>query len=123
MYDPRHSFKAQAGEVLSMGESLWLATDGKVYAIDNEGGKNVVCHGWALEDAAEDDWITVVTYCRMTTDATETIGARVGVGAVSGGSAPSTTLAAPYVGFALTTSTLMLHTTFPPPAAGPAKSS
>jgi len=119
MYDPRHSFKAQAGEALSMGESLYLATDGKVYAIDDEGGKNVVCHGWALGDAVENDTIIVIVYCRMDVDVTQTRGAPVGIGAVSGGSAPSTTLAAPYVGFAITTERIMLHTTFPPPADGP----
>ncbi len=123
MIDPRQSFKAQAGEALSLGESVWLATDGKVYANDDEGGKNVVCHGWALKDAAEGDTITITTYCRMDVDVTQTIGARVGIGAVSGGSAPSTTLATPYVGFAITTERIMLHTTFPPPADGPAPSS
>ncbi len=117
MYDPRHSFKAQAGEVLSMGESLYLATDGKVYAIDDD--EDGVCHGWGLEDAVMDDWITIVTTCRMmVSPPAEIIGALARVGAISGGSVPSTTLTGITVGFAVTNKILILHTTFPPPQSG-----
>ena len=118
MYDPRHSFKAAAGEALTMGESVYISTDGEVYAVDN--GKSTICHGWVLEDAAENDYVTVVIYCRMRLDTTQTIGALVYTGAVSGGSPPSTTLAAAgvVVGFAIAADMVLLHTTFPPPAAG-----
>lgn len=117
MYDPRQGFKGPAGEALSQGESVYISSDGLIYAVDN--GKNDVCHGWALEDAAEGDNITVVRYCRMKVDATQTIGARVYTGQVAGGSAPSTTLGAGLVvGWAVTDELVIVTAPNPPAADG-----
>ena len=92
MYDPRHSFKAAVGdEAILQGESVYLNSSGVLEPVDD--GKNDVCHGWALEDGATGDTITVVKYCRMKVDTAQTIGARVYTGAVAGGSPPSTTFA------------------------------
>jgi predicted transcriptional regulator len=118
MYDPRHSFKAEAAEALSEGESVYISSDGLVYAVDN--GKSDVCHGWALTDIAAGRMVTVVTWCRMDVDATQTIGARVYTGAVSGGSAPSTTLSASGVvcGFAVSASKIVVGVNYVAPADG-----
>lgn len=91
-YDLRTSIKAEAGETLTLGQSVYIANDGKVYRVD--GDKSTVCHGWVLEDAVAGDTITVMTKCRLRVATTQVMGARVYTGAVAGGSAPSTTLAA-----------------------------
>jgi len=115
MYDIRTTIKVQAAETIEIGESCYIHTDGKAYVVDN--GKYDVVHGWALDAASEDDWITLVTTCRMIVDTTQTIGARVYTGGVSGGSAPSTTFATTGVvcGYALTATKLFLNV--PTPAA------
>ncbi len=117
MYDPRHSFKAVAAEALSEGESVYVSTDGLVYAVDN--GKNDVVHGWALTSIASGRMVTVVTYCRMKVDTAQTIGARVYAGQVSGGSAPSTTLGAGIVcGFATAGYTIIVGVNYVAPTDG-----
>lgn len=118
MYDPRHSFKAEAAEALSEGESVYLHTDGLVYAVDN--GKSDVCHGWALTDIAAGRMVTVVQYCRMKVDTAQTIGARAYTGAHSGGSAPSTTNAATgvVVGWAITAYEVIVGVNYVAPADG-----
>ena len=65
--------------------------------VDN--GKSDVCHGWALKAAAAGTMVTIVNRCRMWINTTFTIGVRVYTGAVSGGSAP-TTSGGVVVGFA-----------------------
>lgn len=92
LYDIRTTLKAEAGESISMGESCYISNDGKVYVVDD--GKNNVVHGWALHDKSSGEEITLVTTCRMRVDTTQTIGARIYTGNLSGGSAPSTTLSA-----------------------------
>lgn len=89
MYDIRTTIKAQLAEEADLGESCYISTDGKAYLVDN--GKYDVVHGWALEPGDADEYITLVTTCRMLVDTTQTIGARIYTGAISGGSAPSTT--------------------------------
>ena len=118
MYDPRHSIKAVAAEALSEGESVYISTDGLVYAVDN--GKSDVCHGWALTNIAAGRMVTVVTYCRMKLDTTQTIGARVYTGAVSGGSPPSTTLSASgvIVGYAIAADMVIVGVNYVAPADG-----
>lgn len=118
MYDPRHSFKAVAGEALSEGESVYVSSDGLVYAVDN--GKSDVCHGWALTTVASGRMVTVVGYCRMKLDTAQTIGARVYTGAVSGGSPPSTTLSASgvVVGWAVAAYDIIVGVNYVAPADG-----
>lgn len=113
MYDIRTSIKTVAGEAIGYGESCYISTDGEAYVVDN--GKSTVVHGWALEAAAEGATITLVTTCRMLVDATQTIGARVYTGAVSGGSAPSTTLASNGVvcGYAIAADKVFLNVPVP----------
>jgi predicted transcriptional regulator len=114
-YDLRVSVKAVTAEAIGIGESVYISTDGLAYLVDN--GKNDVCHGWAIEAAAAGDQITIVNKCRMRVATTQTIGARAYTGAVAGGSAPSTTLAANgiVVGYAITATLLLLEA--PTPAA------
>lgn len=115
-YDIRTTIRGEAGEALTAGESVYFRNaDGDVMAVDN--GKSDVCHGWVLEDAADGDAVTVVTTCRMQVDTVQTRGARLYTGAVAGGSAPSTTLAAVgvVVGFAITTTQIFCNV--PTPAA------
>ena len=117
MYDPRHSIKAVAAEALSEGESVYISSDGLVYAVDN--GKSDVCHGWALTDIAAGRMVTVVTYCRMKLDTTQTIGARVYTGQVSGGAPPSTTYGAGLViGFAIAADMVVVGVNYVAPADG-----
>ena len=118
MYDPRHTSKAVAAEALTMGESVFIASDGLVYAVDN--GKSDVCHGWALTDIAAGRMVTIVHFCRMELDTIQVIGARVYTGAVSGGSAPSTTLIAAGVvcGFATGTYNIVVGVNYVAPADG-----
>ena len=117
-YDPRHSIKAEAGETIPLGASCRLASDGKLYVVDNS--KSDVCHGFALEAAVAGQYITLVGYCRMKVGATQTIGARVYTGAVSGGSAPSTTLSAAglVVGFAWKADEIVVRAATVPAADG-----
>lgn len=114
-YDLRVSVKAVAAETIGYGESVYLASDGLAYVVDN--GKSTICHGWALTAAAAGDTFTIVTKCRMKVSATQTIGARVYTGAVAGGSAPSTTLASNGIvtGYAIDAETVFLQVV--PPAA------
>lgn len=102
MYDPRTAQKAKAAEDIGLGESVYISTDGLAYLVDN--GKYDVMHGVALTATDSGEYVTIVTQCRMHLATTQTIGARIYTGAVSGGSAPSTTLAATGVicGYALT---------------------
>jgi len=119
MFDPRHSFKAVPAETITQGESVYIHTDGLIYAVDN--GKSDVCHGWALADGvASGAPITIVKYCRMKVDTTQTIGARVYTGAVAGGSAPSTTLSATglVVGWAVAADEVIVTAPNPPAADG-----
>ena len=118
MYDPRLSFKAVAAEALSEGESVYVSSDGLVYAVDN--GKSDVCHGWALTDIAIGRMVTVVGYCRMKLDTIQTIGARVYTGNVSGGSPPSTTLSASgtIVGWAVAAYDIIVGVNYVAPADG-----
>lgn len=114
-YDMRTTLKGPAAEAISMGESVYISSDGLVYVCDN--GKNDVCHGWALKDYAIGEMVTIITQCRMKVDATQTPGARLYSGAVAGGSAPSTTLAVTGVvcGYAVTTE--LVYCNVPTPAA------
>ena len=118
MYDPRHATKAVAAEALTEGESVYVSSDGLVYAVDN--GKSTVCHGWALTTVAAGIMVTIVTYCRMKVDTAQTIGARVYTGAVSGGSPPSTTLTAAgtVVGWAVAAYDIVVGVTYVPAADG-----
>ena len=116
-YDLRVSVKGVSGEALTYGESVYIAADGLIYAVDN--GKNDVCHGWVLKTCAAGVTVTVVNKCRMRSETAQTPGQRAFTGAVAGGSAPSTTLAAGVVvGYAITTDLLMLEAQMPPPADG-----
>ena len=117
-YDPRHSIKAEAAETIPLGASCRLASDGKIYVVDNS--KSDVCHGFALEAAVAGQQLTLVGYCRMKVSATQTIGARVYTGAVSGGSAPSTTLSASglIVGFAWKSDEVVVRAATAPAADG-----
>ena len=90
-YDPHDTIKVTAGEDLSMGECCYIHTDGEAYAVDD--GLSTKVAGVALKDISENEKITLITRCRMKVDTTQTIGARIYTGAVSGGSAPSSTLA------------------------------
>ena len=119
MYDPRHSFKAPVGdEAILQGESVYLNSSGTLEPVDD--GKSDVCHGWALEDGATGDVITVVKYCRMKVDTAQTIGALVYTGTVAGGSPPSTTLAAAglVVGWAYAADAVIVTAPNPPGASG-----
>ena len=101
MYDMRTTIKAVAGEALGYGRGVFVAQDGLAYHCDNASG--AVLHGWALKATAVGVTVTIVTCCRMETDAVETIGARAYAPEVAGGSAPSTTVVAgTLVGFAIT---------------------
>lgn len=113
MYNIQTTLKGVAAEAISMGESLYIHSDGLVYVVDN--GKYDVCHGWALKDYAEGDKVTILTQCRMIVDTTQTVGARLYTGAVSGGSAPSTTLSATgvIVGFAVEAKLIYCRITVP----------
>jgi len=81
-----------AAEAILIGESCWIGTDGLIYLCDNS--KYDVCHGWAIKGYAAGAMVTLATECRLKVTTTQTIGARVYTGAVSGGSAPSTSLSA-----------------------------
>ena len=119
MYDPRHSFKAPVGdEAILQGESVYINSDGELEPFDDGGGQP--CHGWALEDGATGDVITVVKYCRMKLDTPQTIGARVYTGAVAGGSPPSTTFATDglVVGWAYAADAVIVTAPNPPAADG-----
>lgn len=113
MYDIRTSIKAVAAEAIGYGESVYISTDGLAYVADN--GKSDVVHGWALTAKAVGGTVTIVTTCRMDVDTTQIAGAMAYSGAVAGGSAPSTTLAAVgvVVGFAITSSKLFLNVPTP----------
>jgi len=115
MYDPRTSLKAEAAEDIGMGESVRISTDGKAYLVDN--GKSDVMHGVALKATSSGDKVTIVTQARLHLATTQTIGARIYTGGVSGGSAPSTTLSATGVvcGFAISANTVYVNV--PTPAA------
>ena len=113
MYDIRTSIKAVAAEAIGYGESVYIGSDGLVRVLDNIYA--AVCHGWALTAKAVGGTVTIVTTCRMDVDTAQIPGAQAQVGAVGGGSAPSTTLTGIAVGFAITTSKLFLN--IPPPAA------
>jgi len=115
MYNIRTTLKAVAVEAIVMGESVYIHTDGLAYVVDD--GKSDVCHGWALKDTALGEMVTIVTQCRMIVDTTQTIGARLYTGAVSGGSPPSTTLSATgvVVGYAVTAT--RIYCNVPTPAA------
>lgn len=113
MYDIRTSIKAVAAVAIGYGESVYISTDGLAYVLDNT--KADPCHGWALTAAAIGATLTIVTTCRMNVDTTQTMGAQAKVGAVVGGSAPSTTLTGISVGFAITANKLFLNV--PTPAA------
>jgi len=115
MYDPRDTLKAVAVEALKMGQSIYIHSDGLVYLVDNT--KSDVCHGWALKAYVAGDEVTILTACRMNVATAQTKGAMVYTGAVSGGSAPSTTHAADgrIVGFAMTA--YKIYVRAPTPAA------
>lgn len=92
-YDIRTCIKGEAGEAISMGESCYIANaDGLIYIVDN--GKSDVCHGWALMDYVAGDPVTLVTTAKMKVDTAQANGGMLYTGALAGGSAPSTTLAA-----------------------------
>ena len=119
MYDPRHGFKAPVGdEAILQGESVFINSDGELEPVDDAGSQP--CHGWALEDGAIGDTITVVRYCRMKLNTAHTIGARVYTGAVAGGSPPSTTFSAvgPVVGWAYASDAVIITAPNPPAADG-----
>ena len=82
----------EAAETIAVGESCWIGTDGLIYVCDN--GKSDVVHGWAIRPYTIGQEVTLATEIRLNVLTTQTIGARVYSGAVSGGSAPSTTLTA-----------------------------
>jgi len=90
-YDPHDTLKATTAEAVEMGQCLYIHTDGLAYLVDN--GLSTKVHGIALKDTASGEKVTLITKCRMEVDTTQTIGARVYTGALSGGSAPSSTLA------------------------------
>jgi len=113
MYDIRTSIKAVTAEAIGYGQSVYIGSDGLVRALD--GVYAAVCHGWALTAKALGGTLTIVTTCRMDVDTAQIPGAQAQVGAVAGGSAPSTTLGGIVVGFAITTSKLFLNV--PSPAA------
>lgn len=115
MYDPRHSFKGTVGaEAILQGESVYLNSDGEIEPVDHT--KYDVCHGWALEDGATGDLITVVKFCRMKVSLAQTIGARAYTGQINGGSPPSTTFATDglIVGWAIASDLLILTAPNPP---------
>ena len=111
MYDIRTTIKAVAAEAIGYGESVYIGSDGLVYVID--GVYAAVCHGWALTAAAIGATLTIVTTCRMNVDTAQIPGAAAQVGAVAGGSPPSTTLTGIAVGFAISTSKLFLNVPTP----------
>ena len=115
MYDIRTTWKGVAAEAITMGMSVYLSTaDGRIHFVD---GTNSVCHGWALTSVLLGETLTIVTACRMNTDAAEVVGQRVRVGNAGAGSAPSSTLVAGvYCGFALDADSLWLSIESPPPA-------
>jgi len=115
MYDPRDTIKAEAAETIHLGDCVRIASDGKAYVVDN--GKSDVCHGVSLEAAVAGDKITILTRARMYITTSQTAGARIYTGAVSGGSAPSTTLSGGGIvcGFAI--STHVVYFMAPTPAA------
>lgn len=91
MYDIRTTLKRVAGEAITMGHSVWIATDGLAYNVDN--GKSDLVHGFALFTVAADDMLTIVTTCRMEVGTAQTIGNRAYCGDVgTTGSAPGTGL-------------------------------
>lgn len=92
MFDIRTTLKREAGEAITMGHSVWIDTDGLVWNCDDT--KTTIVHGWALTTVALGDMLTIVTTCRMEVGTTQIIGNMVYTGNVSGGTAPSTTLAA-----------------------------
>jgi len=114
-FDLRTTVKTVAGEAISMGESCYIASDGEAYVVDN--GKSDVVHGWALNDASENDKITLATTCRMQVDTSQTKGARLYTGSVAGGSAPSTTLASNGVVCGFAVDTYKIHCQIPTPGA------
>jgi hypothetical protein len=118
MYDARDSIKVEAAETIPLGASVYIHTDGKAYVVDN--GKSDVCHGFALMARTVGQMLTVVTRCRMWVNTAQTLGARCYTGAVAGGSAPSTTLAAngTVCGFAFSAYEIYVHANPVPPADG-----
>ncbi|GAG37922.1 unnamed protein product, partial [marine sediment metagenome] len=92
MYDLRTTLKAEAGEAIGHGQSVFIAQDGLVYLCDNASGD--LCHGWALTARASGGMVTIATACRMKVDLVQQIGAIVYSGELGGGTAPSTTLVA-----------------------------
>ncbi len=85
------SLHGEAAETIAIGESCYISTDGLIYVVDN--GKSDVVHGWAIKGYTIGQEVTLATEIRLNVLTTQTIGARVYTGNVSGGSAPSTTLA------------------------------
>ena len=114
-YSVPSCLQAVAAETILIGESCFIGSDGLAYVVDN--GLSTIVHGWALQTYAAGEMVTLMTECRLKVTTTQTIGARVYTGAVSGGSAPSTTLTASGVvcGVAETASIVFVRT--PPPAA------
>ena len=113
MFDIRTTIKAEAGEAITMGHSVWVDTSGKAWNIDEI--KYDIVHGWALTTVAQGDMLTIVTTCRMEVETTQTIGNKVYTGAESGGSAPSTTLATDGIccGFAYAANMVFLFVPIP----------
>lgn len=111
MYDIRTTIKVVAAVAIGYGESVYIGSDGEARLVDN--GYALVCHGWALTAAAVGATLTIVTTCRMDVDTAQIPGAQAQVGAVAGGSSPSTTLTGICVGFAISTSKLFLNVPIP----------
>ena len=105
----------EAAETIATGESCWIGTDGLVNVCDNS--KYDVVHGWAIKPYAAGKEVTLATECRLNVTTTQTIGARVYSGAVSGGSAPSTTLTADGVVCGVAESANVVFVRTPAPAA------
>lgn len=91
MFDIRSTLKREAGEEILMGHSVWIATDGLAWNVDNT--KNDLVHGWAMFTVAAGDMLTIVTTCRMEVGTAQTIGNKAYCGDVgTTGSAPGTGL-------------------------------
>jgi len=105
--------QAVAAEIILVGESCFIGSDGLAYLVDN--GLSTLVHGWAIKTYAAGEMVTLATECRLKVTTTQTIGARVYTGAVSGGSAPSTSLASNGVvcGVAETASIVFVRTPVP----------
>jgi len=113
MFDIRTTIKAEAGEAITMGHSVWVDTSGKAWNCDDT--QTDIVHGWALTTVEESDMLTIVTTCRMEVATTQIIGNMVYTGEVSGGSAPSTTLATDGIpcGFAYAANMIFLFVPIP----------